>query len=211
MSDLLREIDDEIARDKNEQFLEKWGMPIGVFLAVLIGGLFFFFNWQNQTERRALAEATSFEESIQLMLADPEAASNILTDLTNSDSGFAELSNFKIGDSLWLGGQLNAAVEAWTSYLENPNSNEHLAMATRMKLAWFGHGLIPNSEIAAHIEVLGQRSAYSDLVPVLKALSQMHQGNVPNALETLDLADKSENATLASSLAEAVASLAKSL
>ena len=51
MSDLLREIDEDVAKQKSEQFLEKWGLPIGLFLVILIGGLFFYFNW---TENRQL-------------------------------------------------------------------------------------------------------------------------------------------------------------
>ncbi len=211
MSDLLREIDEDIARDKSEQFLEKWGLSIGVFLVILVGGLLFFFNWQGQAQQRAADEASNFDEGVQLIRSEPEVSTALFTDLTATNSGYANLALFKIGDSLWTEGEFDEAVAAWQAYLALPEANPYLKMSTRLKLAWFGHGILPAEEIEAHIAELETRPAYADYAPVLRALAMLEAGDKTGALAQLAQVGNSEDPSLAQNLADAVASLAQTL
>ncbi len=211
MSDLLREIDEDIARDKSEQFLEKWGLSIGVFLVILVGGLLFFFNWQGQAQQRAANQASNFDEGVQLIRSEPEVSTALFTDLTTANSGYANLALFKVGDSLWVEGKFDEAVAAWQAYLALPEANPYLQMSTRLKLAWFGHGILPPEEVETYMDELETRAAYADYVPVLRALAMLEAGDKAGALAQLAQVGNSEDPSLAQNLADAVASLAQTL
>lgn len=226
MSDLLREVDEDVAKEKSEQFLEKWGLSIGVFLVILIGGLFFYFDWQSRSQATALDAANSFAQSTELLIGEPEAATALLTDLSLSNSGFAHLAKFKAGDSLWTAGEEAAAVAAWQAYINDPDANAELANTTRFKLAWFGNPYLESADILSMIDVLEAEAAYASYAPILRAVHAVSNGDIDTAQALLDAAsagdsgegdtgedDASDTETpdLARDLADAVGSLVRSL
>lgn len=211
MSDLLREIDEDVAKEKSEQFLEKWGLPIGVFIVILVVGLFFYFNWQNRVEQAALDEADAFSRAVEEMGISPETSVGLLEDLSDSSSGFQELADFKSGDALWASGDQEGAIAAWLSYVEDATNNPHLINATRFKLAWFGSGLLARDQVIAEIEALEVIEAYAPYGPVLRALDALVGGNKAEALSLLDSAITDETPELVRELATAVRGLANTI
>ena len=211
MSDLLREIDEDVAKEKSEQFIEKWGLSIGISLVILVAGLFFYFNWQDRVETAALDEADAFAKALEDMSADPEASVGALTDLSQTRAGFGELSSFKMGDALWAADQPQEAVSAWQAYIANPQHNENLVNSARFRLAWYANGLLEPSEIIAEIEILEQVEAYAAYGPILRALVAVEADDQAAALELLALANAEDKPGPVRDLASALIGLAKSL
>ena len=212
MSDLIREIDEEVAKDRSEQFIEKWGLPIGIFVVVLLAGLFLFLRWQNSQEVSALTRADNFQAGTEALATDPESAQAIFTDLTNTNSGFAELSTFKIGDALWNQGNHEEALAAWGAYAADPSNNENLRNTAQLKRAWFGNGILEQSEIDAAIAALEPLPAYENMVPVLRGLNLISKGEVAEGRTILETAASNESASDAErNLALSLLGLANSL
>ena len=211
MSDLLREIDEDVAREKSEQFLEKWGLSIGVFLVILIGGLFFYFQWDQRRANTALDEADRFDQVTELLISNPADASAVLTDLSGSSSGFGDLAQFRLGDALWIEGESEAAVEAWRAYVTDPTGNTYLQNLTRMKMIWFAAGALPEEETQTYLSTLEAREAYRAYVPVLRAVVALEQGNSQEALELLEEVSGKEDAGPVRDMADALASLVRTL
>ena len=210
MSDLLREIDEDVAKQKSEQFLEKWGLPIGLFLVILIGGLFFYFNWIENRQAKALGEADAFGQALNDQANKPDISVGVLTDLLVSNSGFSDLAAFKIGDSLWANGQGEEAIAAWQAYVADANANPELANVTRFKLLWLASGQLPEAEITAYLDTLAASEAYSDYIAVLNAVVALEAGDQEGALAELDALIQNQEA-LPKELAAAVAALARTL
>lgn len=212
MSDLLREIDEDIAKDKSEKFVEKWGLPIGIFIVILVAGLFAFFTWQSRTENRALDEADRFSQAVQGLINDPQTSVALLQDLSASNSGFGELADFKAGDALWAAGDPEGAINAWLAYVQDDTSNPHLVLTTRFKIAWFGNGLLEPSEIIEQIDVLEQTETYGPYAPILHALRLLDSGDTAGAADLLQQAAAAQSDDeFSSELANALLGLVKTL
>lgn len=212
MSDLLREIDEDIAKDKSEKFVEKWGLPIGIFIVILVAGLFAFFTWQSRTENRALDEADRFSQAVQGLINDPQTSVALLQDLSASNSGFGELADFKAGDALWAAGDPEGAINAWLAYVQDDTSNPHLVLTTRFKIAWFGNGLLEPSEIIEQIDVLEQIETYGPYAPILHALRLLDSGDTAGAADLLQQAAAAQSDDeFSSELANALLGLVKTL
>lgn len=212
MSDLIREIDEEVAKEKSEQFIEKWGLPIGVFIVILLIGLFFYFQWQNGRETSALARADNFAAAAEALENEPETAAALFTDLSTQGSGFAELSEFKLGDALWNQGKHAEAVALWSAYAQDTTNNENFRNLARFKMAWFGNGMLSDEEILNEINILETLPAYKDLTPVLHGLRLIHRGDAEGAKTLLGEASQNEEANdVARNLAQSVLNLANGL
>jgi len=185
VSDLLREIDEDIAKDKSEKFIEKWGLPIGIFLVILVAGLAAFFTWQSRSQNHAFEEAARFDQAVRDLADDPQTSVALLEELSTSSSGLGALSSFKIGDALLAAGDLEGALEAWQAYVQDATSNPHLVLTSRFKIAWFGNGLLEPDVIIEQISQLEQSETYAPYVPILNALRLIEDGDVSGAQSLL--------------------------
>ena len=203
MSDLLREIDADIAKDKSERFVEQWGLPIGIFVLILFAGLFFFFTWQDRSERRAFDEADRFAQAVEELANDPQSAAALFDGLASSNSGFAELAAFKAGDALLAAGDQEGALAAWLAYVQDDTANPYLVLTTRFKIAWFGNGVLEPFEIIEQIDILEQVETYAPYAPILHALRLLDSSDTAAAralLEEASAAEGSAGADLAFTL-----------
>ena len=212
MSDLIREIDEEVAKEKSEQFIEKWGLPIGIFIVILLVGLFMYFRWNEAQTAADLERANNFDTAIQTMGTEPETAAALFADLTASTSGFAELSEFKLADTLWNQGKHDDAMAAWIAYAQDTSNNVNMRNHVRFKIAWFGAGLLSDEEVTAEITYLETLLAYQDFTPILRSLLPLSKGDVAEAQTLLSAAAQDEDANeVARNLAQSILGLASGL
>ena len=193
MSDLIREIDEEVAKDRTEAFWQRWALPIGLFLLVLIGGLFLFTTWQARAANQALACADSFEAAVASLSLNPLEAEAQFSALTNDCGGFNQLAAFKRGDALLAQGQEAEALAAWQTFADDSANQENLRNLAISKIAWHGSGILDAAAIDQAISHLETLPAYTFYTPVYRALAALEAGDMTRAEDLLQGVLNDEN------------------
>ena len=158
-------------------FWERWALPIGLFLLILLGGLFFYFNWQNRTTATALSCANSFEAAVQTLALNPLEAEAQLSAISTNCGGYSQLAAFKRGDALLFQGLEAEALQAWQAYAADPAHQINLRNLALSKVAWHGSGILEPEVIDAAIAHLETLPAYAFYTPVLRAVEALEAGN----------------------------------
>lgn len=85
---LMREIDDAVRKDDAEEFLQKFGLPIGGALTVFLGGLaFYLFYWVPSQEGALEGQSETLIEALDSSQSgDFDAAAEKAAALANSDT-----------------------------------------------------------------------------------------------------------------------------
>lgn len=116
MSDLFREVDEEVRQEQIITFLKRFGRAIIAVVVAAIAALAGYNYWQSQLQGEREAESEQFEAAVGLM-ADGEVAAAAdqfaaLEDETGRQ-GYGMLAGFRRADALAQSGDINGAVAAY--------------------------------------------------------------------------------------------------
>ena len=208
MSDLIREIDEEVAKERAEQFWERWALPVGLFLLVFVGGLFIYFNWQARNQASALACADSFEAAVTALNNDPLSAEAQLAAISEGCGGYNQLAALKRADAQLAQGREAEAVASWQAFTEDTSHQENLRHLALAKIAWHGNGVIEGEDVETAISQLETLPAYEAYVPVLRAVNALEAKDIEKARNLLDsVLNAEESSPLVREYALSIASL----
>lgn len=111
MSDMFREVDDELRRDRLLALWKRFGAYIigaAVALVVVVGGRAF---WTDYIDNKRQAESRAYDEALAAFETDAEAGRSALQAIVGGgNDGYAALARFRLAAELQRSGQAGEAV-----------------------------------------------------------------------------------------------------
>ena len=133
MSDIFREVEEDLRRDQAAKAWKKYGsFVIGAAVAVVLATLAFQL-WQNWQSERRLKLSDQFSAAQQLASgADAETALAALADLGGPDGGYGTLAAFERARLLAEAGRREEAIAIWAELAAEAKSGPALQGAARL-------------------------------------------------------------------------------
>ena len=174
MSDIFREVEEDVRREKFQKFWKAYGDYVIALVAVIIVGIAGFELWQRYqaSQRDKASVALSAAQAIR----DPSQAVNAFADLAKTaPKGYALLARLEQASSMLASGQREGAIAIYKEIADQDKSG--IGTVARLRQAW----------------ALADTSSRSDLETLLAPLRTA--GNVwkPNADEILAYSDYHNN------------------
>ena len=91
MSDIIREVDEELRRENFEKLWRKYGGYALALAALIVLGVAGYFEWQHYTAGQREERARRYEAALRLADTADAGASQALQDLAVGDDGYAAL------------------------------------------------------------------------------------------------------------------------
>jgi hypothetical protein len=155
MSDIFREIDEEVRRDKATAVFKKYGnvfITIAVLAVAGVGGWQF---WQQQERKKAEAVGAKFEAAIRASRDnDASAAEATLTELAaNAPAGYRQLSRFRLAAEV---GKRDAAAgaAAFDALANDASLDQYYRDLARVRAGLLRIDIVPYAELRKELEPL---------------------------------------------------------
>jgi hypothetical protein len=95
VSDIIREVDEELRRENFEKLWRKYGSYALGLAAVIVLGVAGFFQWQHYTQSQREERARQYEAAVQLVAAADPGAPAALQALTAREDGYGALAQLQ--------------------------------------------------------------------------------------------------------------------
>ena len=170
MSDIFREVEEDVRREKLEKFWKAYGDYIIVLGAVIILGVAGFEFWQRYQANQRDNASIAFQAAQRI--TDPRQAAEAFADLAKTaPNGYRLLSQMEQADSMLAAGQRQTAIDL---YKEIANGDKGgVGSVARLRAAW----------------AMADNSSHADLQAWLAPLQTTSSAWKPVADEILAYAD----------------------
>lgn len=184
MSDIFREVEEDVRREKLEKLWKKYGDYVIALIAVAVIGIAGFELWQRyQTTQRNKA-SNAFAAAQQI--TDPRAAAQAFADLAKTaPSGYRVLAQLEQANNMLDTGQKDSAI---TLYKQIANSHQGgVGAVARLRAAW---ALADTSSRANLVTLLAPlrnpSSAWRQLAGEVLAYSDFHHNHIAKAAKEFE-------------------------
>ena len=182
MSDIFREVEEDVRREKLEKFWKAYGDYVIALAALVIVGIAGFELWQRYQTTQLNKASVAF--SAAQRITDPRQAALAFADLAKTaPGGYALLAKLEQANSMLASGQRDGAVALYREVFDQDKGGT--GAVARLRLGW----------------ALADTSSRGDLENLLAPLRNPGNAWKPNADEILAYADYHGNQT-AKALAE---------
>ncbi|MEM6476312.1 MAG: hypothetical protein AAF687_09115 [Pseudomonadota bacterium] len=133
---LMREIDEAVRKDDTEEFLKKFGVPIGGALTVFLGGLaFYLFYWVPSQEGALEGQSETLIEALDSsQQGDFDEAAKKAAALANSDTaGARTAARFIQAGAALEGSKISEAVAIYKQIADDPEAPPALRDLARIR------------------------------------------------------------------------------
>jgi len=133
LSDIFREVEEDVRRERLERFWRRYGVWVAGGVALILAGVGGWVYWQHHQaqERLRLSEAFAAAQRI----TDPKQAAGAFAEIAKEASGgYALLARMSQANALYATGQLKAAVDMYRE-IGNADKGE-IGNAARLRAAW---------------------------------------------------------------------------
>lgn len=184
MSDIFREVEEDVRREKLEKIWKAYGDYIIALVALIILGIAGFEFWQryeaNQRDKAAIAFAAAQR------ISDPKRAAEAFADLAKTaPAGYRLLSRLEQADAMLAAGQRETAI---TLYKEIANEDKGgLGAVARLRAAWGTADTASRSDLQTLLAPLEtSSSAWKPMADEIIAYSDYHTHNIAKATEEFE-------------------------
>lgn len=137
MSDIFREVDEEIRHDEYRRLWDRFGLyviALGLLIVASVGG---YKGWQAYQRYAAEQAGERYAQAVQLAeQGSQDKAIEIFTDLADSGvAGYGVLANFKAAAALAEQGRRNQAALEYEQIANNASVNEPMRNLARIRAA----------------------------------------------------------------------------
>lgn len=186
VSDLLREVDEDLRREKFETLWRKYGgyalgLAVLVVLAVAANVI-----WQHYSENRRAERARQYESALQLVVAGDAKAADMLLELAAGNDGYAALARLHEAALKARAGDAAGAAAIYEELAADGSVDEHLRQLAVILLALHTADSAPPEQLTQRLQPLTEPSSpwrYSALE--LTALLAYRAGDTARAQEIL--------------------------
>lgn len=185
MSDIFREVEEEVRREQYEKLWKKYRDHIIAAAALVIIGVAGYQLYRVYQLREAEKASVAYQAAGQLMEAgQPRAAEPQFAALAKSaPSGYAKLSQLAQADALFAANQHNAAIKLYEQIANQ--GDPYLSGVARLHAAWTIVDGAPKSEVENLLAPLTDPSnAWHDLAQEVLAYADLRAGNTAAALKS---------------------------
>ena len=201
MSDIFREVEEEVRRERLEKLWKKYGDHIVALAALIVIGAAGVQLYRVYESREAIKASGKFAVSVQLLeRGQPAAAAEEFANLAKSaPGGYANISRLAEADALFAAGRRGDAIRLYQQMAQK--SDAYLGAVSRLHAAWAIADGAPRSEVETLVAPLTDLTnpwhsmarevlAYQDLrsgrtAEALKAYQQIAaESDAPSGLRT---------------------------
>ncbi|GAB5467201.1 MAG: tetratricopeptide repeat protein [Rhodospirillales bacterium] len=189
MSDVFREVEEDLRKEKFKSLAKRFGPYIAVVVILviaLVGGYSAYEDWQ--IESREEAGAAFAEALAQVREGEAESALDVLDkEATSGDGGFQILAAFAAAQVRAETGEIAPAVDGWRALAADSSAGQPLQDVARLLAVMHA---MDDGEAASDLEselapLAGSDRPLSYLARELTALLALRQGDVARARDLL--------------------------
>ena len=170
MSDIFREVEEDVRRERLEKLWKAYGNYAIAGLVLLFAGIGGWQFWQ----RHELEERQKFSDSFLAAqrISNPQTAASTFADLArNAPKGYGMVARLSQAGAMFTSGQRAGAIDLYKQIAKDDNGP--IGSVARLRAAW----------------ALSESASRTELAELLKPLDQPGNAWRPNAREVLAYAD----------------------
>ena len=170
MSDIFREVEEDVRRERFEKLWKAYGNYAILALVLVFAGIAGWQFWQRHetAERQKVADAFMAAQRI----TNPQAAASAFADLAKTaPKGYAQMARLSQAGAMLLSGQRDGAIDLYKQLAKDDSGL--VGSVARLRAAW----------------ALAENASRNELTELLKPLDQPGNAWRPNAREVLAYAD----------------------
>jgi hypothetical protein len=181
LSDIFREVEEDVRREKLEKFWKAYGVHVMALLALVLIGVAGFELWQRQ---EAIWRDKDSQEFIAAQrITNPVPATRAFANLAKTaHGGYALLAKMEQADALALSGQTAQAVTLYKQIADQDHGQ--LGAAARIRGGWAMADTAPRADLQSFLQpLLDPANAWRQMAQEILAYSDYHQGKTLVAAE----------------------------
>jgi hypothetical protein len=170
VSDIFREVEEDVRRERLEKLWKAYGNYAMVALVLLFAGIAGWQVWERHetAERQKVADAFIAAQRI----SNPQAAASTFADLAKTaPKGYAQVARLSQAGAMLASGQRDGAIDLYKQIAKDDSGV--IGSVARLRAAW----------------ALAENASRTELAELLKPLDQPGNAWRPNAREVLAYAD----------------------
>jgi hypothetical protein len=170
VSDIFREVEEDVRRERFEKLWKAYGTYVIAALVLLFAGIGGYQLWQrhDQQEREKISDTLVAAQRI----SNPQAAASAFVDLSRTaPKGYSAVARLSEAGAMLMSGQRNEAIDLYKQIASNDSGP--IGSVARLRAAW----------------ALAETASRGDLAELLKPLDQPGNAWRENAEEILAYAD----------------------
>jgi hypothetical protein len=186
VSDIIREVDEELRRENFEKLWRKYGSYAVGLAAVIVLAVAGFFQWQHYTQSQRDERARQYEAAVQLSAAADPGAPAALQALAGREDGYGALAELQQADLKAKAGDVAGAVAIYEKMTADSATDPSLRNLALILLALHTVDTAPPDQLTQRLQPLTAATNpwhYSALE--LTAVLARRQGDNAKAVQIL--------------------------
>ncbi len=194
MTDIFREVEEEVRRERYQQLWKKYGDYViaGAALLVICAAAFQLWRVYEQRQKAGASEAYVAAQQLLDQGRSSEAAAAFSKIEETAPAGYAQLALLQKANALYASGDVPEAVDIYKQIAAK--DDVLLAPMARLRAAWATVETAPRADIKALIEPLADESSpWHPMAREILAYADYHAGNAAKALKEYQNVAKDSN------------------
>lgn len=194
MSDIFREVEEDVRRERLEQLWKRYGTYILALVVLLVLGVAGYTYWQKYQANQSIKASSQFLQAMELAAGtDPaKAAAEYAALAKKAPSGYARLSQLAEANSLQAAGKPKAALALYQRIITK--GDDAIADTARIRIAWMQADTAKKADIAKDLAPLNKAdSAWHYMAQEILAYVDYRDGNLDAARKGFESLSKGKD------------------
>ena len=183
MTDIFREVEEEVRRERFEQLWKKYGDYIIAAAALIVVAVAAFELWRIYEKREALRASQVFNIAQQMLeQGQPKSAALTFSKLADTaPSGYSQIAMLDKANALYASGSVPQAVDIYKQVAAKGDAL--LAPVARVRAAWASVDTAPRADVEALLQpLLDPATAWHPVAREILAYADYRAGDSERAL-----------------------------
>ena len=184
MTDIFREVEEEIRRERVEELWKKYGDYVIAIAALMVIAAAGFQLWRVYEQRQQAKASATYMAATELLNAGSasEAAQAFAKLATTAPGGYASIALLQKANALYAAGDVPEAVETYKEIAAK--GDPLLGAVARVRAGWANVETAPRGDLAILLQpLLDTATAWHPMAREILAYSDYHSGATAKALE----------------------------
>lgn len=209
MSDIFREVEEDVRRERLEKLWKRYGSYILVLVLILVLGVAGFQYWRHYQAQQNLNASSAFLQALEQDVSDhPDlAAAQFAQIAKTAPKGYAELAKLAEANALTAAGKQKDALALYQRLMTDADAN--VADTARVRVAWIQADTAKKADLVKLLAPVNTpKSGWRFMAREILAYVDYRDGNLTAAKDNFARLSKDKNAPeTIRQRAEAMASL----